>query len=272
MKYYQLRMIITLLLWSLQADSFWSKWIDTIAAKITNSTDLIVHKEFDHAKKLELHNLNGSIVIHSWKQNSIAVEVIISCPEPFHKDIKVDMECIDDIVTINTIVADEKIKGSVLFNILVPTTTNISIVTKQGNISLKDVSNTIDIKTGYGDISIINARDTIQAITEHGTILIQTDYIEKSKESTMISYKGNIELYTTQTINSYIQASALQGKVISDIPITLDSQTTTLDAKAWKKFKQMVHGTIGNHESKINIVAHNGSISIMPYLQQNTII
>jgi hypothetical protein len=100
--------MITFLFWGLQVNAFWSKWFDTIAAKINNITDVILHKEFHKAKKLELHNETGSIVINSWKQDSIAIEVITSCPESTHRDIKIDMECLDEIIKIHTIFKDEK--------------------------------------------------------------------------------------------------------------------------------------------------------------------
>lgn len=271
MKFYRLSMIITFLSCSLQLDAFWSKWFDTLAAKINNTTDVILHKEFVKAKQLELNNETGTIVINSWKQDSIAIEVIISCQESFHKDIKVDMECINEIVKINTIFTDEKIKASVIFNILLPKNIDVIIGTKQGDIIIKDVCCKLNLETLQGDIKLVNPHDTLQAKTENGDILIRTDSIETSKTFNLITDKGNVEIYTTQAINTYVQASALQGKIISELPITLDSFTTTLNADAWKRFRQVVHGTIGNSLSKLNITAHNGSIFIMPYMKQNDI-
>ncbi|MBV8661106.1 MAG: hypothetical protein JO129_03100 [Candidatus Dependentiae bacterium] len=271
MKFYQLRMMITFLFCSFQADAFWTQWVDTIAAKINNITDVIVHKEFPKAKCLELSNEAGTIVINSWKQDSIAIEVITSCPEISHKDIKVDMECIQDIIKIHTIFTDQKIKGSVVFNILLPKDTDLTITTKQGDIIVKDVIGDLNLETLQGDIKLVNPHCALQAKTETGNILIRTDFIEEAKEFNLISDKGNIELYITQTINSYVHANAPQGKVISDLPITLDSQTTLLNAQAWKNFRQIVHGTIGKPLSTLNLSAHNGSIAIMPYMKQNDI-
>ena len=271
MKFYQLYMMITFLFCSFQADAFWTQWVDAISAKINNTTDVIVHKEFPKAKCLELNNEIGTIVINSWKQDSIAIEVITSCTETSHKDIKVDMECIEDVIKIHTIFTDPKIKGSVVFNILLPKDTDIMIFTKQGDIIIKDVISDLDLETLQGDIKLVNPHCTLEAKTEAGNILIRTDFIEEAKEFNAITDKGNIELYITQTINSYVHACAPQGKVTSDLPVTLDSQTTILNAQAWKNFRQIVHGTIGKPLSTLNITAHNGSISIMPYMKQNDI-
>jgi len=271
MKFYQLSMIITFLCYGLQVDAFWSKLVNNISTRINNTTDTIQHKEFSQAKHLELNNHNGTIIINSWKQNSIAVEVVTSCSESLHKDIKVTMEQIKDVVKVHTVFTDDTTKGSVVFNILLPKNTNLTITTKQGDIIIKDVNSEMNLETLEGNIKLVNPHDSLQARTENGNILIRTDSIESSKEFNVTSDKGNVEIYTTQAINTSLHASALQGKIISDLPITLDSKTTVLNAEAWKKFRQAVHGIIGEPESILNITTHNGSITIMPYMKQSDI-
>ncbi len=263
--------ILTFLLCSFQVDAVWPKWVDTLAAKMSNTTDVIVHKEFHKVQRLELNNEYGTIVINSWKQDSVAIEVITSCTQASHKDIKVDMECIDDIVTIHTIFTDEKIKGTVIFNILLPKNVDVLIGTKQGDIIIKDMHSNLNLETCNGNIKLVNPHDTLRAKTGEGNILIRTDCIEQSKQFNLTTDKGDIEIYTTPAINTYLHASALQGKVISELPIALDSKVTTLNAEAWKNFKQNVHGIIGEPLSQLNITAHNGSIAIMPYMKQPVI-
>lgn len=271
MKFYQFSFIVTLLWYSFPAHALWAKIMDNITAKINNVTDIIHHKEFLQAEELELHNQTGTIVINSWKQDFIAIEVIISCSESSHKDIKVDMECIDKVVKIHTIFTDEKLKASVVFNILLPKNTDITISTKQGDIIIKDVHSHLHLETLLGDIKLVNPHATLTATTGSGNILIRTDSIDESKTFSLITNKGNIEIYTTSSIDTCIQASALQGKVISELPITLDSQTTLLNQETWKKFKQIVRGSIGKPLSNLILIADNGFISIMPYIKQNDV-
>jgi len=270
-KFYQSCIIVTFLLNSFQVDAFWSKFVNNLTTKINGVTDVILHKEFTQAQELEIHNQTGTIVINSWKQNSIAIEVIISCPESSHKDIKIDMECIDEVIKIHTNFIDEKLKASIVFNILLPSNIDIMITTKQGDIIIKDVNSYLDLKTLQGDIKLVNPHNDVIATTVCGNILIRTDSIDASKLFSLISNKGDIEIYTTPIINSHVSATALQGKIISDLPITLDSQTTLLNAEAWKNFRQIVHGSIGNPTSQLTMIADNGSISIMPYIKQNDI-
>ena len=272
MKFYNFSLTIMLLSSTVSINSFWNKWVDTLSAKINNSTELIMHKEFPKAQRIEINNEQGSIVINSWKQDIIAIEVITTSSESCLKDIKVDMELIDNSVKIHTIFIDPKIKGSVVFNILVPHNIDITLTTKQGDIVVKDINGKLNLETTCGDIKLLNPAQNVQAKSTHGSIIIRTDKIEPKKEFNLETDKGNIEFYATATINTNIQASALNGKVTSELPITLVSKTTKLDAAAWKEFRQCVQGTLGtNPTATLNMIAHNGSISILPYTKQNDI-
>lgn len=271
MKYYQSCMMIAFLSCSLQADAAWFNWINAITARIHNTTDVILHKEFSHAKRLELNNACGTIVINSWKQNSIAIEVITSCAETSHKDVKVNIDSLHDVIKIHTLFAHEKVKASVVFNILVPKDVDLIIATHQGDIIIKDMHSNLDVQTLDGNIKLVNPHNMLYAKSEHGNILIRTDSIDTAKEFTLIADHGDIEIYTTSAINTYIDASAPEGKIVSDLPITLTSQTTILNADTWKRFRQYVNGSIGNPLSKLSIIAYNGSIAIMPYIKQNDI-
>src|SRR3989339_175898 len=182
MKFYRLLSIIACLLCSLQVDAFWPAWVENLASKISNTSDVIIHKEFKHAQRLELSNENGPVVINSWKQNSIAIEIITSCAQASHKDIKIDMVCIDDVIKIHTIFKDEKLKGTVVFNILLPKNIDIVISSKQGDIIIKDIIGDLNLETCNGTIKLINPHDTLRAKTGHGDILIRTDSIEHGKQ------------------------------------------------------------------------------------------
>lgn len=263
MKFYcLLSIMIASLPLPLQAQGFIPKWIDTLTSKFNNTTDVITHKEFKHAQQLQLHNMIGSIVINSWKQDSIAIEIIESGSHQFHKNIKIDMEQIEDLIKIHTIFLDEALKGSVIFNILLPDYVDLAIFTQQGEITIKDIHGSIDIQTLQGSITLHNTDGNVDAQTRDGNIVMRTQTIQPDKKCTLASGKGNVELSTTTMLQTSINAQALAGKVQSQIPVTLASQTTELNPAAWKKFQQSVQGTIGNPQAELNIVAYQGSITI----------
>ena len=271
MKFYRYAMMILFLSLTFSIHAFLTQWVDTLSAKIINSSELIMHREFPKAQRLEINNEQGSVIINSWKQDTIAVEVITTCSEASYKNVKIDMEYIDSILKIHTIFTDPKMKGSVLFNILLPKDSDIKLTTQQGDIVVKDINGSLQLQTISGDIKLLNPRHNVQAKTISGSIIIRTDEIEPDKEFNLETEKGDIEFYATQTINTKVFASALNGKVTCDLFIILDSKTTKLDATAWKEFRQVVRGSLGTPTSKLNMTADNGSIIILPYTKQNDI-
>lgn len=271
MKFYQVCLTMALLSSTQVMHSFWNKWVDTVVTKINNTTELIMHKEFPKAQLISINNEQGAVIINSWKQKTIALEIITTAPQATIKDIKIDIEYIDNSIKIHTTFLDPKIKGSVLFNILVPHDTNVTVHTKQGDIVVKDVYGTLELATDTGNIKLLNPRHNLQAQTGNGSISIRTDSIEADKVCNLETDKGNIEFYTTTTINTHVHACAAQGKITSDIPITLTSKTTKLDAAAWKEFRQTINGSIGTPTSILHMTAHNGCIAILPYTKQNDI-
>lgn len=271
MKFYRIYLTIALVSSTQVMGGFWNKCVDTIYSKINNTTELIMHKEFAKAQSISITNEQGAVIINSWKQTTIALEIITTAPQASIKDINIDIESIENSIKIHTTFLDPKIKGSVLFNILVPHDTNVTINTKQGDIVVKDVYGALELVTKSGDIKLLNPRDNLQAQTGNGSICMRTDTIEADKIWNLETDKGNIEFYTTATINTHVHAHAAQGKITSDIPITLTSKTTKLDAAAWKEFRQSVDGSIGTPVSTLHLTAGNGSIAILPYTKQNDI-
>jgi len=271
MNLYRYGIIFLFLSSSIPIHAFLNTWFDSISAKINNTTELIMHREFSKAQRLEINNEQGSIIINSWTQSIIAVEVITSCPEASLKNIKTDMQHINDCIKIHTTFTDPKSKGSIIFNILVPKDIDIYVTTKQGDIIIKDTHGSLQLQSDCGDIKLLNPLKNITAQTINGSIIIRTDCIEQDKEFNLTTKKGNIELYTTPIINVRLHAHALNGKITSDLPVTLDSKTTKLDAAAWKEFRQFVQGSIGIPLSKLTMHSDHGSISILPYTKQNDI-
>lgn len=265
MKFYQLSMIIACLSCNFQADASWTKFVDAVNSKFSSITDEIVHKEFTSAKRLEISNETGSILINSWKQNFIAIEAIVSCSSNMHKQIKVAMESANDTVFIKTLFADDKTKGTIIFNILLPEHIDLALTTKQGDIVIKDVFGALDVKTLQGNVTITNPCTNLKAHTEQGSITIHTHLIQPNHQFEISSTKGDINIYSTPTINVDLQAHAPQGKVTSQIPVSLHSTTTLLNHQAWKHFKQYVHGAIAEPLSRLYIRANQGSIAIMQY-------
>ena len=267
-KIYSLSLLILFTFATTHTKPSWPKWLDGISEIFTHNTDNIIHKEFSKASRMELFNENGAIIINSWQQNSIAVEIIVKATESCQKSITIDTKEEDGIVKLQTMFADDKTKGTVTYNILVPKDTDIKLLTKQGNIVVKNIAGNIDAETENGKIKVINAHNNVTLKALYGDISMRTNKILAGKEVYVTTEKGTIKMCLTESVNSTISATAPSGKVTSEVPITLDKKKTTLNPKAWKAFKQEASGSLGKPESSIIATNHCGSIIIMPYIQK----
>lgn len=241
------------------------KFFDKVISKFSKTVEESSQEEFLKIKKIELLNQNGSIIITSWEQKTVALEVIKKGSEENLKDIKIDKQIIDDILQINNI-TDPSIKHDVCFNILVPTNISLKLATQSGIILISQVEGPIEAENDNGHIKIKNCNNNIKAETAQGNISLKTTSIKKKKEISLHTKKGSIKVYLHQDIDVEIDAKAPHGKVSSELEISLYPFTTKLNPKAWSDFKKQAHGVIGtNKDSTVYATTDHGSITIMPY-------
>lgn len=244
-----------------------NKFFDTVVSKFKRSKEDIIQKNFTDIQRIELLNTSGDIIITSWKQKTVAIEIIKKVYDETTEKVQVQCHPVEGILQIKTILTDPKIQGEVTYNILTPQNTELKIATKDGNIIIKDIQETIDAYTKYGFIKVRNSQKTTKLISEHGNISFKSNHIKKSSDINISTEKGNITLYLAQDIHLLIDAFAPHGKVTSEVPILLNKKLTTLNPQAWKLFKQEAKGTIGQPDATLSATTHNGSITILPYVK-----
>ena len=265
----------------------------------------VFHKEYilDEHGALDVTNINGSIrITTAWNQNKVMLKAIKKAPqEPLLQQLNVvENYTQDNHLVLKTKQLDEKAKGSIDYELLVPATITLRLetdngnievnhtsgpidaTTTQGNIHLVNVANTIQAKTEKngaitieqphntvhasshkGSITIIDACNSIQAETKHGKISVACKEIPSTGSICLESGKGAIELFIPKTTNACIKARTAQGKLMSDHFINVNPLLTKLDSNAWERFKKEVDGTIGSGEATIKLSSHYGNIKIL---------
>jgi DUF4097 and DUF4098 domain-containing protein YvlB len=243
---------------ALQA-SWWQSIKNKTQSFFSHPVQEITQKQIQNAKKIELYTKSGTITITSWQQNYSTVEAIKK-NNPQEK-IKVTTHLQDGVARVQT-----DGNGNVDYNILVPECTQLDIKTEQGNITIEQVHAPIFAQTLSGNITLKQCTCCYEATTHHGDITMSSTQMNDDCIWSANAHKGSITLYTLPTVHAHLQATAHGGKVWSSLPITLDARTTTLDAKAWKEFKQQAQGFIGEQSNKkIILSSQTGSIKIISY-------
>lgn len=241
------------------------KFFDKVLSKFSRTVEESSQEEFVNIKKIELLNQEGDIIITSWEQKSVALEIIKESSEDDLSKIKIEKKVVDKILQIEN-VTSEDIKHKVCFNLLVPVNTNLKLSTQAGIILISNVKGKIEAINQTGNIKIKNCNNTVKGETQQGNISVKSSKMQEDTSISLYTKKGSIKIYLNQNINAEIDAHAPHGKVSSALDIQLHSFKTQLHPKAWSDFKKQAHGIIGTKDTcSIGATTDHGSINIIPY-------
>jgi len=236
-----------------------------------NKQETIIHQEFKDVKHLELLCDQGNISIHTWKQSSTMIELKkIGTPAQISQT-DIDFLPYEDLLQIKTEHKDNKSVATIHINIIVPEQTSVKIALKQGDIFIKNLSGIIEAQTDSGNIDIIDGSQDITIRSKRGNLTIQRENMNQSEWISAITENGNIFLQVPQHIHSKISAESKNGKIYSDLLITLQSKTTKLTDEVYKQQRHQLNGFIAKDENAkifgtINLETRHGMIKIKNYV------
>ncbi|HSW75872.1 MAG TPA: DUF4097 family beta strand repeat-containing protein [Candidatus Saccharimonadales bacterium] len=245
----------------------------TISSFFSRNKEEIIHKEFNHIKKLELLCEHGNVSIKTWKQPCVLVELLKNGSQLFLQNVTLQCTVKDDILQVSTIMQDDSLSGTVKFEILVPETLPIKVATTQNDIIINDLSGAIDAQTTSGTITILQGTNTVLAKTTNGNIIVQRQTMLPQHALNLYSEDGDITVAIPQSMNCDIQAQTTHGKIQSDLFITLRPPAMLINDETLNELKHTIHGYIGQVRLNEDITtmllrSEFGTVKIIPYNSQ----
>lgn len=231
-----------------------------------------LQKEFEGVKQLELFCDAGNISVHTWKQPNIILEIKKQGNAQQLQNCFINCMQHESLLQVETTTQESRYIANTHMNIIVPEHTDIKVATKQGNISIKNLSGIVHAQTDYGNIEVIDSTNNITALTEHGNITIQRESMGKDHTiSATTNNHGSIILQVPQHINTYIEAHSQHGKITSDLLVTLQEQTTKLNDEIYRQQRRNAQGTISKNKAdsaqgSIKLQSKFGPIKIKSYV------
>ncbi|MCX5923866.1 MAG: DUF4097 family beta strand repeat-containing protein [Candidatus Dependentiae bacterium] len=216
-----------------------------ISSFFSRNKEEIIHKEFNHIKKLELLCEHGDVSIKTWKQQCVLVELRKQGSDLFIQSAALQCNVKDNILQVSTTKSDASLSGTMTLQILVPETLPVKIATTEKDITIKNLSGAINAQTTYGAISIFEGTNTVIAKTTQGNIFVQRLSMQPEHSLNLHSDHGNITVSVPQDLNCDVQAQSLHGKIQSDLFITLRPPIMLLNDETFKQLKHNIHGIIG---------------------------
>ncbi len=305
-----LSLTITLLTVSFCNDA-WGKFsmqrVYSFFGKYTN--EAVIEKEYQLAKPgiLTINNIDGNIIITTeWKRDTICLKAIKKTAKEEDLEvfsIKTDREEQFDgnHLTLTTACTNKAAKGSIDYELIIPTHVTLKLHTERGQITVHDVNSAVTANTINGPIELKNINNTIVAQTqESGAILIDSATgnikastnkgdirINEATKSILASTKkgniitacnavpstskivlnsesqGAITLALPSSVNATLQGKTIKGRLTSDHYVTIKPFTTKLNKQTRRDFERQVDGVMGTGEADIRLTSNSGNIKIL---------
>lgn len=205
---------------------------------------------------LELTNVNGSIEIVAWDKNEVSIEAEKKSPsEEDLAQIHVTIEASPSSIKIDT--KHERrffheAKGDVRYRLKVPASLELrNIHSVNSKIDIKGIEGPIHVSTVNGSIDMTGAKNGAHLRTVNGSIDARMAQVRDSDSIELETVNGSCKLRVPQSINAKLDASAVNGHVRCDFPITIE-----------RTHRNSIKGNIGSGAAHIKLRSVNGSLTV----------
>lgn len=209
---------------------------------------------FDSNGTLILENDSGTIIIKSWSFPKIAIEAVKKAPTKELSLLDIETSLISNQLLVRSLNSSKS--GSIDFQLIVPTTTNIIFNGKDCSVKTKNISGTHQITT-HNSIDIQGASNSIHALTS-GTISVGFSTVPSHTTASLKSTKGSIVLTLPMHCNASLKATTHYNTIISNRLITLNPITLQLNKQSWDQLKKTINGAVGIGGPLIDMSAYSG--------------
>ncbi len=220
-------------------------------------------REFDFNKNgsIKLNTDAQKITISGWKNKKIMLEGTKEGSLDQIKNSKIHCDCQNNIFTVST---ESSVNiADINLQIIVPQEIENIIIENTGSVKIKNITSKLFISTKNGEIIINNCTKDIIAKSEKGDIKIKQKEFPEDSSIFIEVLNGNVTLQLPKNLNANFNGKTAYGKLTSQIPILLNSQTAILDKDYWEKVKKEASGTFGSSGAPITVDVNSGNITIV---------
>ena len=223
-----------------------------------------VEQSFSISKQSDfsLNNINGTVTINSWQENSVKILAKITAQtQTSSDDVIIKMTQSGPKVTVST---DYKEKGyrqhkqaaKVDYQVWLPAETNLTdIELINGSLVIKDISGKVAAQVVNGSINATGLRGDSDVSSVNGSVNVwYHQYAHAIENIAVETVNGSIKLYLPENINADITADTMHGSINTTFGLTANKNGF---------LGLNLRGKIGNGGGQINLDSVNGSIELL---------
>jgi len=205
--------------------------------------------------------MNGGVEIIGWNRDSIAITARIQVnartqddAEAIARDIKI--EAAGGVVRVTGARSSSgRHQGwGVMFIVMVPRKTDLTLSTENGPLSVSDVTGTMDLETQNGPLSLSGVGGDVHATAQNGPLSV--DLLGTKWEGTGLDARtqnGPADLRIPDNYNAKIEFGTVNGPMDVGFPMTV-----TISGRV----KDRISTTLGNGGPPIRVVTTNGPMTV----------
>jgi len=199
---------------------------------------------------------NGGIEIKGWDEDRILIRAKITVwdedeedGEEVAADVRIDT---DDVIRADGPRGRHGKGWSVDYRILVPRKSNLDLESRNGGLSVVDVTGTIDLETTNGGIGLDNVNGEVTGHTTNGGISVALDGNGWEGEGLDVeSRNGGIHIEVPRAYSAMLLAGTRNGGIRSDIRGSREDREDGI-----------VRATLGDGGPLLRVMTRNGGIRI----------
>ncbi len=208
---------------------------------------------------VSLDNINGSVEITGWNRNEVQIDAIkTASTQQKLDDMKIEIDATSSSVDIKTKLPERMVNnnpGSVHYTLHVPEKARIDKINLvNGSLTVEKLTGEINANLVNGKVQASDLTGTADLATVNGTIEATYNSLTDVREIKLKSVNGSINLTLPPSPNADVDASAVNGSISTDFPLTVKGH--------W--VGKSMSGTLGSGGVHIELNNVNGSIHLGP--------
>ena len=212
--------------------------------------------------KFAIDNVNGSVEINSWSQNTIKVIAKLKAKKQEHLDrMSVEMNQTGNGVSVETKYektswGNNNSSGQVNYQVMVPETVdlkNVSLV--NGSLVIKDIAGDVKAELVNGSIKASGLSGNGEFSSVNGSVTVSYESIAADvSEIDLETVNGSVKLSVPSSVSARVNAETMHGGLKNDFDLIIE--------KGLFGGKNM-DGVIASGDIKINMQSINGSVRLL---------
>jgi len=209
--------------------------------------------------RVSLSNINGDVEITGWSKNEVQIDAIKTAPDQQRLDnMRIEVNNSSNSVEIETRYPEGHTNnnpGSVHYTLHVPQNARIDKINLvNGSLDVQKLSGEVNANLVNGKVHATDLAGTADLATVNGALEANYSSLNNVREITLKSVNGTIDLLLPQSPNADVSASAVNGSISTDFPLTVKGHFVG----------KTMSGTLGGGGLQIQLNNVNGSIHIGP--------